>query len=133
MHSTAAQVLAAAIEFGTQSRMAIERARSALRKLGALGRPLVLWQGAAKTVGFMSALGEESLVDFVVDINPRRHGQFLPPFGLQVLPPEELIHRRPRNVVLMNSIYFDEVTAMLRSLGVDTRLLTVDMLLKRSP
>jgi hypothetical protein len=129
---TAAQVVAAAIEFGARSQTAIERSRATLRKLGAQGRPLVLWQAASKTVGFMSALGEESLVDFAVDVNPRRHGQFIPPYGLQVLAPEELIRRRPKNVVLMNPVYLDEVAAMLGSLGVDTRLLTVDMLFKDS-
>jgi hypothetical protein len=132
IHPTAAQVVAAAIEFGARSRTAIERSRATLRKLGAQGRPLVLWQGAAKTVGFMSALGEESLVDFAVDVNPRRHGQFIPPYGLQVLPPEELTRRRPKTVVLMNRVYLDEVAAMLGSLGLDTRLLTIDMLSRDS-
>jgi hypothetical protein len=80
----------------------------------------------------MSALGEESLVDFAVDVNPRRHGQFIPPYGLQVLSPDELTRRRPKNVVLMNATYLHEVAAMLHSLGVDTRLSTVDMLSKNS-
>jgi SAM-dependent methyltransferase len=132
MYPTAAEIVAAAIEFGARSRTAIERSRTMLRKLGAQGRPVVLWQGGAKTVGFMSALEEESLVDFAVDVNPRRQGQFIPPHGLPILAPEELKRRRPRNVVLMNSVYFDEVSAMLSSLGLDTRLLTVDMLLRDS-
>lgn len=130
INTMAAQIVAAAIEFGARSRTAIERSRAALRKLGAYGRPLVVWQAASKTVGFMSALGEESLVDFAVDVNPRRHGQFIPPYGLQVLAPEELTRRRPKNVVLMNPVYFDEVAAMLGALGVHTRLLTVNMLSK---
>jgi hypothetical protein len=125
---TATQVVAAAIGFGARSRTAIQRSRATLRKLGDEGRPLVLWQGAAKTVGFMSALGKESLVDFAVDVNPRRHGQFIPPYGLQVLAPEELKWRRPKNVILMNRVYMDEVAAMLGSLCLDTRLLTIDML-----
>lgn len=130
MQPPAARTLAAAIEFGARSRTAIERSRAALRQLGAQGRPLVLWQGAAKTVGFIAALGDESLVDFAVDVNPGRHGQFIPPYGLQVFAPEELGRRRPKNVVLMNRVYFDEVAAMLAALGVDTRLMTIDTLLK---
>lgn len=130
LHPTAEQIVAAAIEFGARSRTAIERSRAMLRKLVAQGRPLALWQGAAKTVGFVSALGEESLVDFAVDVSPRRHGQFIPPYGLQVVAPEELLRRRPKTVVLMNAVYFDEVAAMLGSLRLDTRLLTVDMLFK---
>jgi hypothetical protein len=132
MQAMAAQTLAAAIEFGTRSRAAIERSRAALRELGAQGRPLVLWQGASKTVGFMSAVGEESLVDFAVDVNPRRHGQYIPPHGLQILAPEQLVGRRPKNVVLMNPVYLDEVAATLGALGIHTRLLTVDRLFKDS-
>jgi hypothetical protein len=132
IHPTAAEIVARALEFGVRSQTAIERSRAALRKLGAQGRPLILWQGAAKTVGLMSALGEEWLVDFAVDVNPRRHGQFIPPYGLQVLPPEELKRRRPKNVVLMNPVYLGEVAAMLGSLGLDTRLLTIDMLFRET-
>ena len=114
--------------FGERSRRSIDRCRSALESLAADGRPPVIWQGASKTVGFLSALADDRLVDCAIDLSPHRQGRFLPPSGLPVYAPEKLVTLRPRNVVLMNPVYYREVGASLRSLGLDTTLLTVNQL-----
>ena len=122
------QVRIACLAFGERSAWAIERCRSALRRLAAAGRPLVLWQGAAKTVGFLSALADEHLIDCAIDLSVHRHGRFLPPFGLPVFAPDELTKLRPRNIVLMNPAYFREVTSSLQAIGLSTTLLTINQL-----
>lgn len=126
--SGAGAIRSACLDFGARSGRAIARSRAALSGLAERARPLVVWQGAAKTVGFLSALGDDGLVDCAVDLNVHRHGGYLPPFGLPVVAPEALTKLRPKDVVLMNPVYFGEVTAKLHALGLDTRLLTVDQL-----
>jgi SAM-dependent methyltransferase len=121
-------VLSACRLFGECSRRSIDRCRSALESLAADGLPPVIWQGAAKTVGFLSALGDDRLVDCAIDLSLHRQGRFLPPSGLPVYAPEKLVTLRPRHVVLMNPVYHREVGASLRSLGLDTTLLTVNQL-----
>lgn len=120
--------LAACAAFGTHSNQAIERCRAALRDLARDGRPLVIWQAASKTVGLLTALQDDTLIDCAVDMSVHRHGRFLPPNGLPIFSPQDLAALRPKNVVLMNPVYYDEVRASLSRLGLLTNLLTINQI-----
>jgi hypothetical protein len=100
-----------------------------LRVLAAEGGPVVLWQGAAKTVALVTALGSEVELLCAVDVNPGRHGLYLPPHGLKIVPPAALIGIQPRHVVLMNPVYLNEVQAQLDALHLATTLHTIDQLM----
>lgn len=112
--------------FGRDAGVAIANCDRHLEALAAGRRPLVLWQGAAKTVGFLSTLANAGLIHSAVDVSPHRQGKFLPGSGLPVHAPAELAHIAPAHVVLMNPIYLGEVGAELARLGVASRLLTVN-------
>ena len=77
---------------------------------------VVLWGGGSKAVALLGALGPAADIDCVVDINPRKHGTFLPATGHEVIAPHDLAERRPHSVIVMNPIYLGEVTARLRAL-----------------
>ncbi len=115
--------------FASRANVSIAHAISGLRRLASQGRPVVIWQGAAKTVGFLAALGQKTGVHSAVDLSPQRHGKFLPGCGLQVVAPETLPAIDPGSVVLMNPVYKAEVHQHLQQLGLRCRLLTVDQLL----
>ena len=117
--------------FGTQVNQAIERCRERLRRLTQgenAGAPLVLWQGASKTVGFLSGVGA-AMIDSAVDLSPQRQGRFLPGSGLPVHAPAELTRLRPRHIILMNAVYLREVQAQVQALGVPCRVHAVNDLL----
>jgi hypothetical protein len=126
--SSVTPALDAAREFGAAVRLMVERSNARLRRLAADGGPIVLWQGAAKTVGFLTALHSTEAIAFAVDASPARHGRYLPGSGLQVRAPETLRESRPATVVLMNPVYAAEVRAKLDTLTPATRLLTVNEL-----
>lgn len=126
---SAAQARAACNAFATDVRSSIERCQRALEDLSSRSPPLVLWQGAAKTVGFLAGLGTPRSVDSAIDLSPARHGKFLPGSGLPVHAPERLVQLRPGNIVLMNPVYLAEVTARVRSLGLDAPVHSVNDLL----
>jgi SAM-dependent methyltransferase len=119
---------AACLRFGAETRRAVEHCDAGLEALCRGGDTVVLWQGAAKTVGFLSALAHADLVQAAVDLNPGRHGKFLPGSGLPICAPEELQQLRPDHVVLMNPAYLTEVQAYLDRLAVPARLMTVNQL-----
>ena len=52
-----------------------------------------------------------------VDINPHKHGKFLPGSGLEVVSPESLVGAPPDLVVVMNPVYVEEITMQLAELG----------------
>lgn len=117
------------LAFGRRASDTVGRCASAMRQMARDPGGLVIWQGAAKTVGLLTAVGPDAGVRFAVDQNSRRHGQHLPPFGVEVRPPASLAEARPAHVLLMNPVYEAEVRQQLDAMGLaTTRLHTMDSL-----
>jgi SAM-dependent methyltransferase len=96
------------------------------RLLGS-GRRIVLWGGGTKAVSFLNMLAIEAAdgIEYVVDINPRKAGRFVPGTAQKIVPPEYLYHYRPDVVVVMNREYTAEIQAMLESMTLPCDLITV--------
>ena len=76
---------------------------------------VVIWGGSSKGVIFaLMRLRRGLSVHAVVDINPAKHGMYLPGTGLQVKPPEEVLSaiNGESIIFVMNSNYFDEIKEM---------------------
>jgi len=86
----------------------------------------VIWGGASKGAIFsllMSRAG--ALIDFVIDINPAKHGKYLPVTGLRVDAPETLLQNvQPGSeIYLMNANYLQEVRQLTNN---KFNIITVD-------
>ena len=57
-----------------------------------------------------------------MDINPHKHGKFLAGSGREILSPDALRALRPDIVLLMNSIYTEEVRNDLTARGLRPKL-----------
>ena len=73
-----------------------------------------IWGAASKGVVFavyMQRAGAK--FEFVIDINPVKHGKYLAGSGLRVLPPDEAMRllQPGDNIFVMNSNYLDEIVA----------------------
>ncbi len=89
------------------------------------GEKTAIWGSGSKAVAFMTSLGLGDEVDLVTDINPHRHGMFMPGTGHRIVPPKDLAELRPDLVVAMNPIYLEEIAAELREMGLQPELLAV--------
>lgn len=89
------------------------------------GKKLIVWGGGSKAVSFLTTLGLKEQIDFVVDINPHKHGKFVPGTGHAVRSPESLKQHQPDCVILMNPIYEREVRMQLQREGLNPRILAV--------
>jgi SAM-dependent methyltransferase len=90
------------------------------------GEKIALWGGGSKAVAFLTTLGVRSEVCAIIDINPHKQGAYLPGTGHKVLGPEELIQIDPDIVLIMNSIYHDEIQEDLAAMHLDPALWHVD-------
>jgi SAM-dependent methyltransferase len=89
-------------------------------KIGATTRSggrTVLWGSGSKAVAFLSAVGVGEEIEYLVDVNPYRHGKFVPGTGKQIVGPEFLAQYRPDLVIAMNPIYRAEIARDLNRLG----------------
>ncbi len=81
------------------------------------GESMVIWGGGSKAVSFMSETGVADEIDTVVDINPRKHGRFLPGSAKQVVAPSDLVDIRPDLIIVMNPVYTHEIAEEVHALG----------------
>lgn len=78
----------------------------------------VVWGAGAKGVSFLNILKmPESNIVGVVDINPRKQGKFIPLTGQQIFLPEELKVNQPEQIIVVNSIYLDEIKNIIKQFG----------------
>jgi SAM-dependent methyltransferase len=89
------------------------------------GRKLVVWGGGSKAVSFLTTLALNEQIDYVVDVNPYKHGKYIPGTGHAVKSPETLRQQRPDCVILMNPVYQKEVYTQLRCMGLNPQVLPV--------
>jgi hypothetical protein len=66
-----------------------------------------------------------AVVEYVVDINPRKHGMYMPGTGQRIVGPEFLAEYRPDKVIVINPVYVDEIGKDLKRLGLGVELLPI--------
>lgn len=103
----------------------IHRWRELIRTWGEQGERVILWGGGSKGVAFLTTLQLSDEIACVVDINPHKHGTFMPGTGHEIIGPERLKELRPTVVVVMNPIYHAEIQADLAALGLTPLLVDV--------
>jgi SAM-dependent methyltransferase len=89
------------------------------------GKRVVLWGSGSKGVAFLTTIPGTQIVENVVDINPYRHGYFMPRTGQKIVSPEELKTLKPDVVVVMNRIYVPEIRQTLAGLGLQPEVLAL--------
>ena len=87
-----------------------------------MGQKIVLWGSGSKGVSFLTTLELNREVEHVVDINPHRQGYYMAGTGQLIVSPEDLQEIRPDYVVVMNSVYVDEIRQTLAGLGLTPEL-----------
>lgn len=96
-----------------------------LKKLQAEKKRVVVWGSGSKCVAFLTTLDTIDKIQYVIDINPHRHGKFIPGVGKEIMAPEFLKDYKPDQVIVMNAIYYDEIKKMMIQMGVDAEAVTL--------
>ncbi len=79
-----------------------EELMALLRGLKANGKSIAAYGAAAKATTLMYHFGlDSSLLDYIVDDNPRKHGMLTPGLNISICPAEVLYQRKPDYVLLL--------------------------------
>jgi SAM-dependent methyltransferase len=89
------------------------------------GKKVIIWGSGSKCVAFLTTLGIENEVEYIVDINKFRHGKFIPGAGKEIMPPQFLKKCKPDLTIVMNPVYCAEITQMIRSMSINTEVIAV--------
>lgn len=91
--------------------------RRTLTRLKEGNKRTVVWGGGSKSVGFLVNFADLDLIQYVVDVNPHMEGNYIPGIGKMYVQPKFLKEYRPDAVIIMNSIYKNEITKSLNEMG----------------
>ncbi len=91
----------------------------------AKGEKVVVWGSGSKCVAFLTTLKTIDKIQYAVDINPHRHGKYIPGVGKEIMSPEFLKTYQPDKVIVMNAIYCEEISKMLADMGVKTEVVAL--------
>ncbi|HEY9826103.1 MAG TPA: class I SAM-dependent methyltransferase [Stenomitos sp.] len=111
--------------FTEQIHQKLEYWRRHLSQMYAQGKKVVIWGSGSKCVAFLTTLGMYDEVQYIVDINPYRHGKFIPGVAKEIVSPEFLRVCKPDQIIVMNSIYCLEIQAMLTDMGVEAEVVSI--------
>jgi SAM-dependent methyltransferase len=96
---------------------------SGLLRLGSERRRVVVWGAGAKGKTFLNLL-RPAAIEYVVDINPRKHGKYVVGTGQQIMPPEFLREYIPDEIICMNPNYLEEISRVVRASGLNPHLIS---------
>jgi SAM-dependent methyltransferase len=87
------------------------------------GKRVVVWGGGSKSVGFLTQFDDIGAIEHVVDINPHMQGNYIPGIGKQYVGPDFLEAYKPDVIIVMNSVYMDEIQKSLSDRGLHPEML----------
>jgi C-methyltransferase C-terminal domain/Methyltransferase domain len=125
LEETLAQLTENVKYFTTSIQKKLEHWRQHLDKMQAEGKKVVVWGSGSKCVAFLTTLNTIDKIQYVVDINPHRHGKFIPGVGKEIKSPEFLKEYQPDQIIVMNPVYCDEIKQMLSEMGVTTDVISL--------
>ena len=89
------------------------------------GQRAVVWGSGSKAVSYLTTLGITDELEYVVDINPHKHGKFLAGTGHEIVAPDFLVEYQPDVVIVMNPVYCEEIRASLKVMGLTPAMTAV--------
>ncbi|MDO8492263.1 MAG: class I SAM-dependent methyltransferase [bacterium] len=108
-------------DFSNISRFINQRMKEYKDMINTWGR-FVVWGVAGKGVTFLNCLGiSREVSPYAIDINPQKHGKFVPITGQKIVGPELLRKERIDNIIIMNPIYSREIKMAARKYGYSGR------------
>lgn len=89
--------------------------------------PVAIWGAAAKGATFVNLFDpDKRRVQYLVDINPKKAGGFVPGTGHPIVPPAFARDQPVKHILVVNPLYVEEVRGILSSMGVGPRLHTAE-------
>lgn len=111
--------------FAAGARDMVARWSERLVDAEAAGRRVALWGAGSKGVTFLNVVAGGDRVADVIDVNPRKHGTFVPGTGQVISGPDEVGRLAPDLVIVMNPNYEAEIRQTLANARVDTTVAVV--------
>ncbi|NES21025.1 MAG: class I SAM-dependent methyltransferase [Symploca sp. SIO3E6] len=99
--------------FTTKFNAKVETWQQELAQITQAGKKVVVWGAGSKGVTFLNILKLQDVVEYAVDLNPRKQGMYVAGTGQKIVPPELMRDYKPDVVIVVNPLYEQEIRQLL--------------------
>jgi hypothetical protein len=111
-------------KFQTVYREKVYSWRSTLSEIGNQNNRIVIWGAGSKGITFVNTLNiSYKQIEYLVDVNPRKCGKFVPGTAQCIAGTDFLKEYRPEITIIMNPIYQSEIQAAISEFDIVTHFL----------
>ena len=96
----------------------MNQCRSRIKRIRQSNQKTIAWGAGARAVTFFNLFDIKEEVPFIIDINDKRHGKYLPGSGQKIVNPEFILEYQPDLLIITNPTYADEIKAQASDLGI---------------
>lgn len=89
------------------------------------GKKLVAWGAGARAITFLNTYDLQETIAFLVDVNPKRQGKYMPKSGHKVEHPEILRMYQPDVILITNPTYKEEITKQIMEMGISPEIISL--------
>lgn len=93
-----------------------------LQEFRQMEKRVVIWGAGSKGISFLNTLKAPDVIEYVVDINPRKQDKFISGAGQQIVSASFLKIYQPHVVILMNRNYETEIRRQLQDMGLEVEI-----------
>ena len=86
-------------------------------------KKVVLWGTGGKGITFLNSVPGAEIIELVAEINPDKHGKYLPGTGQKIIPPDALAEIQPDIIIITNAVYESEMKKQAKNLNVNAAFL----------
>jgi len=122
---TSGEIKKYADTFATRLNEKVNEWKTKLEKIHLRNQKVVLWGSGSKGITFLNLLKVGEMIEYFVDINPRKNGMYISGTGQKIVSPSFLIDYKPDIVIVMNPIYLDEVKEEICSLDLYSKVISL--------
>jgi len=111
-------------KFSAKTLENIKERSQQLTKLLDKGNRIAIWGAGARGVTFLNIFKDQR-IEYAVDINPHKHGMYVPGTGQKIVKPEFLVKYKPDFILLANPAYRKEIKRMLDELKIKVKFISL--------
>lgn len=83
---------------------------------------VAFWGAGGKGVTFLNVCPGASMIDVVAEINPAKHGKYIPGSGHKIVAPEELLKCGTDAIIISNALYEKEIREQAQAIGLRSEI-----------
>ena len=106
-------------KFNAAYSQVLDDSKQKIAQIKAESKRVIGWGAGARGISFFNLFDLKQDVPYIVDINEKRQGKYLPGSGQQIVSPNFIVEYQPDLIIITNPTYAQEIIQHTKEMGVE--------------